>query len=68
MYVVRDGRQFAWAEDARFLAQAVAAVWARAGDAPWRTPAERERFHATLEDARGVYERIAEQVSHAVRR
>ncbi|HEX7048884.1 MAG TPA: CehA/McbA family metallohydrolase [Longimicrobiales bacterium] len=60
VYVVRGGRRFTSAEDARFLAEAVAALWARVGRrTQWRTPAERERFHAAVEQARRVYEGIA---------
>jgi len=63
VYVVRNGRRFTSAEDARFLSQAVEAVWTRVERAQWRTPAERDRFHAAIEQARGVYDRIAEQAA-----
>ena len=59
VYVIRGGRQWRSAEDARFLAQAVEATWVRVQNAPWRSAEERERFHATLEQARSVYDRIA---------
>jgi hypothetical protein len=69
VYVVRGGRRFTSAEDARFLAQAVDAVRARVERAPWRTDAERARFMAALDSARAVYERIADtSVRAAVRR
>lgn len=61
VYVVRGGHQYTSAEDARFLAQAVDAVWTRVEHAPWRTPAERDRFRAAIVQARAVYQRIAEQ-------
>lgn len=62
VYVARGGRRFTSAEDARFLAEAVAALWARVDErAEWSTPAERERFHGAVEEARRVYEEIAQQ-------
>ncbi|HEX5435644.1 MAG TPA: CehA/McbA family metallohydrolase [Gemmatimonadaceae bacterium] len=61
VYVVRNGHTYTSADDARFLAQAAEAVWTRVQRAPWRTPAERDRFHAEIEQARAVYERIAAQ-------
>ncbi|HEX6937810.1 MAG TPA: CehA/McbA family metallohydrolase [Longimicrobiales bacterium] len=61
VYVVRGGRRYTSAEDARFLGEAVRALWARVEDAPWRTPAERERFRAEVERAAAVYDRIARQ-------
>ena len=60
VYVRRDGRQWTSAEDARFLADGVAALWSRVdGRAEWRTPAERERFRAAVQEAQAIYERIA---------
>jgi len=61
VYVVRNGRRFTSAEDAKFLADAVDAIWARVERARWRTPAEKEKFHAAIEQARSVYQRIAQQ-------
>lgn len=61
VYIVRDGKQWTSAADARFLAEVVDAIWARV-DGPrarWRTPAERETFKAALDEARAVYLRIA---------
>ncbi len=60
VYVVRGGRWFTAAADARFLAEAVDAVRARVERAPWRTPGERARFEAALDSARAVYRRIAD--------
>ena len=59
VYVVRGGVQWRSAADARFLAQAVEATWERVTNAPWRSPEERDRFRAALDQARSVYERIA---------
>ncbi|MDT8369124.1 MAG: CehA/McbA family metallohydrolase [Longimicrobiales bacterium] len=59
VYIVRDGLPHRSAEDARFLAEAVDAAWARVEGGPWRSDAERARFRAEIERARGVYERIA---------
>jgi TolB protein len=61
VYVVRGGRRFTAAEDARFLAQTVDAVRERVARAPWRTAAERERFMAALDRARAVYQKIADE-------
>jgi hypothetical protein len=68
VYVVRDGRRFTSAEDARFLAETVDAVRARVERAPWRTPTERARFHAALDSARAVYRRIADDAAAGTRR
>ncbi|MGH7575138.1 MAG: CehA/McbA family metallohydrolase [Longimicrobiales bacterium] len=60
VYVVRGGQPFTSADDARFLADAVAALWARVDErAEWRTPAERAQFLAAIEQAQTVYEEIA---------
>ena len=62
VYIVRDGRQWTSADDARFLAQGVSALWSRVeGRAEWRTPAERDRFRAAVMEAREFYERIARE-------
>jgi TolB protein len=58
VYVVRGGRKFVSADDARFLAEAVDATRARVQNANWRTPQERDRFMAALDEARAVYDRI----------
>ncbi|MCH8217336.1 MAG: CehA/McbA family metallohydrolase [Planctomycetes bacterium] len=61
VYVVRNGHRFTSAEDARFLAGAVDALWARLeGQNRWGSPAEREAFRAAIEQARAVYQSIAE--------
>jgi TolB protein len=65
VYVVRDGKRFTSAEDALFLRDVVDAIWARvdaaAGAGRWRTPAEREKFKAAIDQARAVYEAIAKR-------
>jgi hypothetical protein len=67
VYVVRDGRRFTSADDARFLAAAVDAVRARVAREPWRTPAEQARFGAALDRARAVYAAIAQEAGAADR-
>ena len=61
VYIVRNGRRYTSAEDARFLGQAVDALWTRVEKAPWRTAEERDRFHSELTRARAVYQRIEAQ-------
>ena len=61
VYVVRGGRRYTSAADGRFLGEAVDAIWARVEHAPWRTPAERDRFHAEITRARAVYQHIEDQ-------
>ena len=61
VYVVRDGKRWTSADDARFLGEVVDAIWARV-DGPrarWRTPAERDTFKAAIDRARSVYLEIA---------
>jgi hypothetical protein len=65
VHVLRGDRPFTSAADARFLADAVAAVWARLEkSATWRSPADRDRFRATLDKAREVYLGIAQRSSN----
>lgn len=61
VYIVRGGRRFTSAADARFLGEAVDAIWARVEHSPWRSDAERDRFHAAITQARAVYQRIEQQ-------
>jgi TolB protein len=63
VYVVRDGKRYLSSEDGRFLADAVSAVWTRAERARWRSPAEREKFRAAVDQAKAVYERCSRGVS-----
>lgn len=68
VYVVRDGQRWTSAEDARFLAQLTEAIWTRVdGRAAWRTPTERERFHAQIQQARAVYDKLAQRSTAAAR-
>jgi TolB protein len=59
VYVVRNGRRYTSAEDARFFVQTMDAILARVERGPWRTPAEQEAFRAEIEKARAVYAAIA---------
>lgn len=68
VYVVRNGQRWTSPEDARFLAELVESIWTRVDRrAAWRTPAERERFRAQIEQARRVYEKLAQRGGTAVR-
>ncbi|HZD05441.1 MAG TPA: CehA/McbA family metallohydrolase, partial [Longimicrobiales bacterium] len=51
VYVVRGDRRWTSPEDARFLGEAVAALWGRIRDADWPAPADRDRFRAAVEQA-----------------
>ena len=61
VYVVRNGKRFTSPEDAKFLADVVDALWARVDGqrARWRTPAEREKFRAAIDQARRLYQDLA---------
>jgi TolB protein len=59
VWIVRGGRPWTSAADARFLADAVAALGARVERSAWRTQAEHDAFMAAVEQARAVYLRIA---------
>jgi TolB protein len=61
VYVVREGRRWTSPEDARFLADAVAALWARVEAGEWGTPDDRRRFQAAVDSAIAVYGEIAER-------
>jgi hypothetical protein len=44
------------------LAEVVEAIWTRTNRRPqWRTAEEGDRFHAEIERAHEIYERIAQQ-------
>jgi hypothetical protein len=59
VYVVRNGRRYTSAADAKFLMDAVDAIWERADrTSRWRSPAEREKFKAAIDQARAVYQRL----------
>jgi hypothetical protein len=60
VYVVRNGKKYVNPEDARFLLSAVDAIWMRTDAASrWRSPAEREKFKAAIDQARAVYQSLA---------
>jgi len=60
VYVVRNGKRWTSPDDARFLADVTESIWTRVDQrAPWRSAAERDRFHAEIERARAVYDQIA---------
>ena len=59
VYVVRDGRRWTSAADARFLRDAVAALKARMERFAWNSPAARAAFLAATDSAVAVYETIA---------
>jgi TolB protein len=59
VWVVQGGRPWTSAGDARFLADAVAALGARVERSAWRTRAEHDAFMAAVEQARTVYLGIA---------
>jgi TolB protein len=58
VYVVRDGRRFASATDARFMGEAVEALRTREQFTKWRSTADRDAFHKALDQAREVYRQI----------
>ena len=59
VYVERSGQRWTSAEDARFLADAVAAMRERVADSRWQTSAQRDEFLAAADEAIRVYEAIA---------
>jgi hypothetical protein len=59
VYVVRGGRAFVSRDDAKFLAEVVDAIWARASKSAWRSDAERDAFKREIDQARAVYLRLA---------
>lgn len=63
VYVVRDGRRWRSAADARFLAEAVEATWRRVEDGPWRTSEERATFRRAVDRALAVYDTIAREAA-----
>jgi hypothetical protein len=61
VYLVRDGRTYRSAEDARFLAEAVEAVWQRADRGPWSSQEARARFKDVIDQALAVYRKITHE-------
>ena len=59
VYVVRDSGPYVSKDDAKFLADVVDAIWARASRSEWRSEQEREKFHAEIEAAKAVYVKLA---------
>lgn len=59
VYVVRGGRPFVSKDDARFLAEVVDAIWARASRSRWRSDAERDAFKREIDQAKAVYQVLA---------
>ncbi|HEY9229075.1 MAG TPA: CehA/McbA family metallohydrolase, partial [Gemmatimonadaceae bacterium] len=61
VYVVRGGKRYVNAEDVRFLAQTVDAIWARVERSRWKSEESKERFRAAVDSARAVYEKIGKE-------
>jgi len=61
VYVLRDGKAYRSAEDARFLAEAVELAWRRADRGLWRTEGERAAFRQAVDEALGVCHAIMEE-------
>jgi hypothetical protein len=59
VYVVRGDKAWVSREDARFLAEVVDAIWARAARSSWRSDAERDAFKKEIDQARAVYAKLA---------
>jgi TolB protein len=59
VYVVRDGKPYVSAADAKFLADVVDAIWARASRGPWRSDAAREKFKHEIDQAKAVYLKLS---------
>ncbi|MCZ6915861.1 MAG: CehA/McbA family metallohydrolase [Gemmatimonadetes bacterium] len=60
VYIVRDGKPFASADDARFLADVVAALWERVDRRDrWTSDADKEHYREALARAEEVYREIA---------
>ena len=63
VYVVRDGRPYASAADARFMGEAVEALRTSQQFTKWRSTADSAAFHKALEQAREVYRQIEQRNS-----
>ena len=60
VYVVRDGQApFVSKDDAKFLADVVDAIWARASRSAWRSDAERDKFKSEIDQAKEAYLKLA---------
>jgi TolB protein len=61
VHVVRDGRRHVSAADARFLGEAVDAMWKQVTVRNrWTSPADRQDFQRSVDQARDVYRRLAD--------
>lgn len=61
VHIVRDGRRHVSAADARFLGEAVDAMWRHVTVRNrWTSPADRQVFQRSVDDAREVYRRLAD--------
>jgi hypothetical protein len=60
VYVVHNGQPFVSREDAAFLLQVVDAIRARASkSSSWRSDADRDAFLREVDEARGIYAKLA---------
>jgi hypothetical protein len=59
VYVVRGDTPWVSKEDAKFLADVVDAIWARASRSSWRSDRERDAFKKEIDQARAVYAKLA---------
>jgi TolB protein len=55
VYVVRGGKPYIKASDARFLADTMDAIWTRVERSRWRSDRERDAFKAAVDQAKTVY-------------
>jgi WD40 repeat protein len=61
VYVLRNGERYTSAEDAQFLRKVVEAVWQSVRERDqWHTEAGKERYRKAVEEAKSVYQQIAE--------
>ena len=58
VYVVRGGRRYVKAADVQFLAETMDAIWARVERSRWRSDAERDAFHAAVNQGRAFYQKL----------
>jgi TolB protein len=59
VYVVAGDKPWVSKEDAKFLADVVDAIWARASRSSWRSDRERDAFKKEIDQARAVYAKLA---------
>ena len=55
VYAVRQGTPYVSKDDAKFLAEVVDAIWARASRSSWRSDGERDAFKQEIDRAKAVY-------------